>query len=198
MSETVEQLPRAVVLVEGASDAAALETLAARREIGLAAAGVSVIAMGGSKNITRFLDRYGPPGLDRRLAGLCDAGEERDFLRGLERAGLGSGLTRADMHALGFFVCVEDLEDELIRALGPAKVERIIEAQGELGSLRIFRLPPLPMKRRSCSSTGRPRHAGCFWRVRNGPSSPCAATTSSTSAAPSARISSSSRSSTQT
>ena len=142
MSETVEQLPRAVVLVEGASDAAALETLAARREIGLAASGVSVIAMGGSKNITRFLDRYGPPGLDRRLAGLCDAGEERDFLRGLERAGLGSGLTRADMQALGFFVCVEDLEDELVRALGPAKVERIIEAQGELGSLRIFRRQP--------------------------------------------------------
>jgi len=142
MSETVEQLPRAVVLVEGASDAAALETLAARREIGLAASGVSVIAMGGSKNITRFLDRYGPPGLDRRLAGLCDAGEERDFLRGLERAGLGSGLTRADMQALGFFVCVEDLEDELVRALGPAKVERIIEAQGELGSLRIFRKQP--------------------------------------------------------
>ena len=25
------------------------------------------------------------------------------------------------------------------------------------------------MKRRSCSSTGRPCHAGCFWRVRNDP-----------------------------
>ena len=25
------------------------------------------------------------------------------------------------------------------------------------------------MKRRSCASSGRPRQAGCFWRVRNGP-----------------------------
>jgi hypothetical protein len=35
-------------------------------------------------------------GLNVRLAGLCDAAAEGDFERGLERAGLGSDLTRAD------------------------------------------------------------------------------------------------------
>ena len=58
-----------------------------------------------------------------RLAGICDAGEEDDFRRGLERAGLGSRLTRTDMERLGFFVCAADLEDELIRALGAESVE---------------------------------------------------------------------------
>ena len=46
------------------------------------------------------------------------------------------------MEPLGFYVCVADLEDELIRALGPAMVEEVIEAQGELGSFRIFQRQP--------------------------------------------------------
>ena len=74
--------------------------------------------IGGAQSIGRFLKRFGPDGLDVKLAGLCDAGEEGDFRRGLERAGLGSDLTRAEMERLGFYVCVADLEDELIRALG--------------------------------------------------------------------------------
>ena len=36
------------------------------------------------------------------------------------------------MESLGFYVCVADLEDELIRALGVAAVERIVEGQGDL------------------------------------------------------------------
>ena len=127
---------RAVVLVEGTSDQVALETLAERRGRDLAAEGVSIVAMGGATNIRSFLERFGPRGLDVTVAGLCDAGEEGHFRRGLERAGLGSDLTRADMEALGFFVCVEDLEDELIRSLGVAAVEQVIDAAGELGSFR--------------------------------------------------------------
>ncbi len=76
------------------------------------------------------------------MAGLCDAGEEAAFQRGLERAGLGSNLTRAEMEPLGFYVCVADLEDELIRSLGSACVERVIDAQGELGSFRTFQKQP--------------------------------------------------------
>jgi len=134
--------PRAVVLVEGVSDQLALEALAGRRGRNLAAERVSVVPMGGATNIGSFLNRYGPPGLDVRLAGLCDAGEEDDFRRGLERAGLGSKLTRADMERLGFFVCVADLEDELIRALGVANVERVIEARSELEAFRTFQREP--------------------------------------------------------
>ena len=124
------------MLVEGVSDRLALEALAARRGRDLGAEGVSVVAIGGAQAIGRFLGRYGPRGLDIRLAGLCDAGQESDFRRGLERAGFGSNLTRAEMESRGFYVCVEDLEDELIRAVGVESVERIAAAEGDLRSFR--------------------------------------------------------------
>jgi hypothetical protein len=128
--------------VEGVSDQLALEALARRRGRNLEAEGVSIVPMGGATNITTFLNRYGPHGLDVRLAGLCDAAEEGDFRRGLERAGFGSNPTRADMERLGFYVCVADLEDELIRALGVAAVERVIDAQRELEAFRTFQREP--------------------------------------------------------
>jgi hypothetical protein len=133
---------RAVVLVEGISDQVALEALAARRGRSLDAEGVSIFPIGGAQAVGRFLDLFGPQGFNVRLAGLCDAAEEGDFQRGLERAGLGSNLTRADMERLGFYVCVADLEDELIRSLGAAAVERIVDAQGELGSFRTLQKQP--------------------------------------------------------
>jgi hypothetical protein len=142
-SQTAEaSFARTVVLVEGISDQVALEALAARRGRNLRAEGISVVAMGGAQSIRRFLDLFGPQGLDVRLAGLCDAGEEGDFRRALERAGLGSHLTRADMESLGFYVCVADLEDELIRSLGAAAVEQVVDAQGELESFRTFQKQP--------------------------------------------------------
>jgi hypothetical protein len=133
---------RAVVLVEGISDQRALEALAARRGRNLDAEGISVVPIGGAQSIGRFLNQFGPQGLGIKLAGLCDAGEESDFRRGLERAGLGSNLTRAGMESLGFYVCVADLEDELIRALGAASVERVVDTQGDLGSFRTLQKQP--------------------------------------------------------
>jgi hypothetical protein len=133
---------RAVVLVEGISDKYAVEALAERRGRDLEAEGVSVVPIGGAQALGRFLNLYGPRGLDVTLAGLCDAGEERDFRWALERAGLGSCLTRADMEALGFYVCVQDLEDELIRSVGPAAVEEIARAQGDLHSFRTLQKQP--------------------------------------------------------
>jgi hypothetical protein len=130
------------VLVEGVSDQVALEALAARRGRNLRAESVAVVPIGGAQAIGRFLERFGPRGSGLRLAGLCDAGEEREFTRGLERAGFGSGLTRADMERLGFYVCVADLEDELIRALGPRTVEEIVGAQDELRSFRTLQKQP--------------------------------------------------------
>src|ERR687897_1472036 len=133
---------RAVVLVEGISDQFALEALAERRGRNLGGEGISVVPMGGAQSLGRFLNLFGPPGLDLRLAGLCDAGEEGDFRRGLERAGFGSNLTRADTERLGFYVCVADLEDELIRALGAAAVEQVVDAQGDLRSFRTLQKQP--------------------------------------------------------
>jgi hypothetical protein len=128
---------RAVVLVEGTSDQRALETLARRRGRNLDAEGVAVVSIGGAQAIGRFVDRYGPRGLDVRLAGLCDAAEAGEFRRALERAGLGS-----DLEQLGFYVCHADLEDELIRALGTEAVEQVLESQGDLGSFRTLQKQP--------------------------------------------------------
>ena len=131
-------MTRAVVLVEGVSDQRALVTLASRRGRDLEAEGVSVVAIGGAHAVGSHLERYGPRGLELRLAGLCDVGEEGAFLGALERAGMGTDLTRDDMEELGFFVCVTDLEKELVRALGSAAVLGVIEEQGEIGPFRTF------------------------------------------------------------
>jgi hypothetical protein len=133
---------RTVVLVEGVSDQLAIETLAARRGRDLDADSISIVSIGGAQNIGSFLERFGPRGLDAKLAGLCDVAEEGYFRRALERAGLGSNLTRAEMESLGFYVCVEDLEDELIRSLGAAVVEEVVAGQGELRSFRTLQRQP--------------------------------------------------------
>jgi hypothetical protein len=133
---------RSVVLVEGPSDAAAVRALATRRGHDLDAEGVSIEAMGGFGNLGRFLERYGPSGLGVRLAGLYDAPEERHFRRGLAQAGFGPSLTRADLEGLGFYACDANLEDELTRALGPAAMEELLEAQSELSAFRTYQKQP--------------------------------------------------------
>jgi hypothetical protein len=134
--------PRAIVLVEGISDVVALETLAERRERNLDAERIAIVPIGGAHSIGRYLERFGPHGEGLELAGLCDAGEEHQFRRGLERAGLGSELSRDQMEALGFYVCVEDLEDELIRALGAEAVERALDEHGDLNPFRTLQKQP--------------------------------------------------------
>jgi len=137
----------AVILVEGLSDQAAVGTLAARRGRDLDTEGVFVVPMGGATNIGHFLDLFGPRGLGVALAGLCDEGEEGDVRRGLARAGLDPGPARADAERLGFYVCVADLEDEMIRSLGAARVEQLIEAEGELTPFRTFCRQPAQRNR---------------------------------------------------
>jgi hypothetical protein len=133
---------RGVILVEGASDQVALQTLASRYERDLGRDGISVVSMGGATNIGRFLDELADRRRGFAVGGLYDVAEERFFRRGLERAGYGTALARASLEALGFFACDVDLEDELIRALGAESVEQVIAAQGELGSLRTFQHQP--------------------------------------------------------
>ncbi len=142
---------RAIVLVEGISDQIALETLAIRRGRGLAADGVVILPIGGAHAVTRYLRRFGPQGAGVRLAGLFDAAEENVLWRGLFAAYAGSagsagpagpaGL-RADVERLGFHICVDDLEDELIRAAGAALVAELFDAHGDLGSFRRMQRQP--------------------------------------------------------
>jgi hypothetical protein len=132
----------AVVLVEGISDQIAVETLAARRGRDLDAERVAVVPVGGAHAITRYLRQFGPAGTDLSLAGLCDMGEESIVRRGLASAGIGSPGTRAEMERLGFYVCIEDLEDELIRAIGVTRVEAVIDSQRDLRSFRSLQRQP--------------------------------------------------------
>ncbi|MEE1792918.1 ATP-dependent endonuclease [Streptomyces sp. BE308] len=131
---------RTAVLVEGLSDLAAVEALAARRGRDLAAEGVCVVSMGGAMSVGRYAGLLGPPGLGLRLVGLCDEGEQRFFDRGLQRA-------RAPHRDI--FVCAADLEDELIRALGPARVAEVIRAEGDFRAWQTFQHQP--------AHQGRPR-----------------------------------------
>jgi hypothetical protein len=131
-----------VVVVEGESDQIAIEAMAARRGIDLVAAGVRIVVLGGAHRIGRFLDELGPLTDGLRLVGLCDANEEPVFRKALERAGFGSDLTRAEMEQLGFYVCVADLEDELIRAVGATAVEEILRANGDLHRFRTLQQMP--------------------------------------------------------
>ena len=130
-----------LLLVEGISDKIAVETLAEQRGVYLDEGRVAVVAIGGAQAIGRVLERARTD-TNLRVGGLCDAGEEHEFRLALERAGLGANLTRSQMEGLGFYVCVEDLEDELIRALGPQRVEQIVDEQGELRSFRTLQKQP--------------------------------------------------------
>jgi hypothetical protein len=124
---------RTAVLVEGLSDAAAVDALAAARGRDLAGDGVCVLPMGGAMNVGRYAQVLGPSGLGLRLTGLCDEQERGYYARGWERAGAGPG---------GFFSCAADLEDELIRALGTDRVRELVREQGELRSLDVFLRQP--------------------------------------------------------
>ena len=133
---------RTVVLVEGVSDQIALETLAARRGRHLEADRVVVVPVGGAHAVTGHLERFGPAGADLSLAGLCDANEAELFRHSLAGAGVGTPSTTDEMARLGFHVCVDDLEDELIRAATPERVEALFASQGDLGAFRSLQHQP--------------------------------------------------------
>ncbi|MET7511366.1 TOPRIM nucleotidyl transferase/hydrolase domain-containing protein [Streptomyces albidoflavus] len=129
---------RTVVLLEGLSDLAAVEALAARQGRDLAAEGVCVVQMAGAMNVARYAATLGPPGLGLRLAGLCDVRERPFYDRGFDRAG-----APAD----AVFACSADLEDELIRALGTARVEEIVRAEGDDRAWQTFLRQPAQLGR---------------------------------------------------
>jgi hypothetical protein len=123
---------RAVVLVEGTSDQRAVETLARRRELDLAAEGIAVVPTGGYGNLPRALEEH----RGVTVAGLYDSGAERHVLRALGCA------NRNELERAGFYACTRDLEDELTRAVGPEVMERVLADQGELRAFRTYQKQP--------------------------------------------------------
>jgi hypothetical protein len=114
---------RRVVLVEGITDRIALEAVAEKLGRDLAGEGVEIVPIGGAQAIRRAFDEYAGD----RVAGLCDAGEERWFRRVLGDA---------------TYVCVRDLEDELLRAAGRSRAEEVLATQGDLNAFRNFQNQP--------------------------------------------------------
>lgn len=112
-----------VIAVEGKSDRLALETLARRQGRDLAAERIEIVPIGGAHAIGRFLTGV-PAGTTVR--GLCDENEAHLFARVLDEV----------------YVCVPDLEGELIRALGVEGVEAVLAARGGLPSFRMFQQQP--------------------------------------------------------
>lgn len=117
---------RTVVLVEGASDLAAVETAADAVQADLA--GVVIVPMGGAMSIRRFVSLLAGV----RVVGLCDVAETSHF----ERAGVET-----------IIACDPDLEWELLRALGNDRVIDVLEREGDLAAFRVFQNQPAQRER---------------------------------------------------
>ena len=115
---------RTVVLVEGDSDRIAIETLTSR-SLGSPQV-VDIVSMGGATNARRFVAELAP---DATVLGLCDVAEAPLFL--------GAGIPEANC-----FVCVDDLEDELIRSLGADAVLAVVDSEQHLRSFRTMQKQP--------------------------------------------------------
>lgn len=144
---TAEALPRvgraeAVILVEGICDQMAIETLAARQDRRLEAEGVVVLPIGGAQAAPHYLRAYGPEGDRLEVVGLFDLDATETVRQAVIGAGLGQPQTVGDLADLGFELCVRDLEDELIRAVGPDRVMAVVDSQGDLGSFRTLQKQP--------------------------------------------------------
>jgi hypothetical protein len=121
-------------------------------------------------NLHSHAVRLGPLGDGVALRGMYDAPEERHVRRGLAAAGLPVS-NLAELGTLGFFGCHDDLEDELLRALGKETVEAVIAAAGEARSLGLLAQMPAQrgwsrqelVRRFLCSQGGRKaRYARLF------------------------------------
>lgn len=127
-----------MVLVEGISDLIALEAVAERQGRDLEAEGTVVAPVGGASAFRQHVNQLQEWGIEVR--GLVDEAEERIVRAAI--TGTTSRATGPDLESLGIYVCVEDLEDELIRAVGPSRVEAILQREDDLGSFRSLQKQP--------------------------------------------------------
>ena len=95
-----------VIAVEGTSDRTVL--LAIARRLGIPLDGVTIEPIGGAHGVRRFVAGLGS---EVHVRGLCDEREAPLFRRVLDDV----------------YVCVPDLEAELIRALGPERVVELVD-----------------------------------------------------------------------
>lgn len=140
----VVALLRTLILVEGDSDVGAVRALARRLGCDLESNDIAVRSAHGVTNFPQLLADLAVAHPEAQICGLYDVAEERHVRRALRQRAI-SVDGDEPLAAHGFFACVDDLEDELIRALGADAVERVLDAQGELVSFR--RLQAMPQHR---------------------------------------------------
>jgi hypothetical protein len=132
---------RTLVLVEGDSDAAAIRALADLIGCDLGLHHIRIWSADGITNFARVLAEFVRTHPGAEFCGMYDVADERHVRRALANATIPIA-ARESLESFGFFACVADLEDELIRALGADAVERVLEAQAELISFRRFQAMP--------------------------------------------------------
>jgi hypothetical protein len=129
------------VLLEGASDVAAVRALAARAGVPLDGSRVRLVDMGGATNVRRHLLDAARAPASPRVLGMCDIKEAGFFVRALRD--LGCEVTSAQaLPDWGFQLCDRDLEDELMRALGPGPVRAVLEHLGLTDRFAVFTQQP--------------------------------------------------------
>lgn len=134
-----------VVLLEGASDVAAVRAAASSSGVDLA--DVHLVDMGGITNVRAHLRALAAashePGTQDTptVLGMCDAGEAHVVISALAAGG---GWTRdpSDLPSMGFFVCHRDLEDELLTALGARRTVDLLRRLGLGQKLEALRQQP--------------------------------------------------------
>lgn len=132
---------RLVILVEGPSDVASLRALVAARGLDQTRHAFELLSMGGVTNARHHLARLAQETPESTVAGLYDAAEERFVARALQDQGLAIE-SREDLERHGFFVCDRDLEEEIIRALGPEAVEDVLSELRLIDRFRTFQRQP--------------------------------------------------------
>lgn len=137
MADPVPQGVQVAVLLEGPSDVAAVRSVAAAHGLSEREHGFRLVDMGGATNVRRHLERLRAARPGVRVVGMCDAGEAPFFARALDPEGGPATVGTLGEH--GFQVCVADLEDELIRALGTDRVMEVLERLGLAHRLMAFR-----------------------------------------------------------
>ena len=129
------------MLLEGASDVAALQAASERASLGLGDAGVRLIDMGGATNVRRHLVDAARAPTKPRVLGMCDIKEGSFFVRALRE--LDCDVSSVDeLPRWGFQLCDRDLEDELLRALGSDGVRQVFDGLGLSGRFATFTRQP--------------------------------------------------------
>ncbi|KGN36956.1 hypothetical protein [Knoellia subterranea] len=115
------------VLLEGASDVAAVQVLRAARGVDAEDEPCLLIDMGGATNVRRHVERAAAADPLPRVIGMCDEREAPFFTRALDV-----------IPTFTFTVCRRDLEDEFMRALGLDGTLAVLESVDLLTTFEAF------------------------------------------------------------